>query len=427
MQIIVSDEVKSVIEMINDYHYDAYMIGGAVRDGVLGIESNDYDLCTNMPLERMKELFPQFVLMRENNHRNTGVIRINEKDIEISSFHGDTIEEDLSKRDLTINAMACDKDGNIIDPFDGLKDLANKKIRLVKDNGEALDIDPLRILRVLRFAAVYGFEIDSNTLEMIKKKRELLKNVAVERIYTELSKILVTDNASNIIRNNKEIFCTIIPALETSIGFKQNNPHHKYDLFEHTLHTLDNTPKDIDLRLASLFHDLGKPSTYFIDKEGIGHFYGHEKISTKLFIDFADLYKIPHKTKEKVSKLIYYHDYYLAEKPTTIRKFLRKFGVSEIESLFMLKIADKKGQNDDNSLELEELMRLRDLYLDEVNKSDLCISIKDLKINGYKLMEMGFFDKKIGIILKDVLDRVILEDLENSEDKIEEYVANSYR
>ena len=201
MQITVPKEIRQIIDNINSLGYEAYLIGGAVRDMILNIPSNDYDLCTNMPLDQVKELLPGFKLMKENNHRNTGIIKINSQEIEISSFHGKTIEEDLFKRDFTINAIACDKDGNLIDPYNGVEDIKNKTISLVDKSGSGIDIDPLRILRALRFQAIYDFSIDEDTKQVMTSKVELLDNVAVERIYNELIKILTSANPSKTIRD----------------------------------------------------------------------------------------------------------------------------------------------------------------------------------------------------------------------------------
>ena len=425
MRITIPKEIQQIIELINNHGYEAYLVGGAVRDRILGIDNQDYDLCTNMPLEEIKTIIPFFNIMRENDHRNTGIFRINDNEIEISSFHGDSLEEDLSNRDLTMNAIACDKDGNIIDPYNGVKDINNRTISLVKKDGEAIDIDPLRILRILRFKALYNFNIDTNTKTVILSKKELLNNVAVERIYQEFKKILLSNHPSIIIDDYKDIFCILIPELKESIGFKQNNPHHLYDVFNHTLKVIDNTPNNLALRMSALFHDLGKPACYKEDEKGIGHFLGHQFISAKIFENFANKYKIDSKTKDLVTKLVICHDQELSTKPVKVTRFLQKFGVEHIELLFKLKEADKKGQNYANE-ELEYLNKIKQLYLQR-SEEEICLTIKDLKINGRKLLEMGFFDKKIGIILRDVLEQVTNEQLVNEEEQIVSFVERKYK
>jgi len=421
MQITVPEEIRQIIDSINSLGYEAYLIGGAVRDSILDIPNNDYDLCTNMPLEQIKEILPRFRLMKENDHRNTGIIKINGEEIEISSFHGKTIEEDLSKRDLTINAIASDKDGNLIDPFNGIEDIKNKTISLVDKSGLGIDIDPLRILRALRFQSIYDFSIDEDTKQVITSKVELLDNVAVERIYNELIKILTSNNPSKTIRDNKETFCALIKELYITVGFKQNNPYHAYDVFEHTLKVLENTPNNKYLRLAALFHDLGKPKTYTEDEKGIGHFYGHEFISAKIFLDFAKKYKIDKKTTALVRKLIIDHDRTMSVKPTKINYFIKENGIEYVDLLYSLKEADVRGQNPDwIERRVLELKKEKEIYHEQIKK-EIPFTIRDLKINGNKLKELGIAGKQIGVILKDIHKKVLEEELENEEKALEEY------
>ena len=426
MKIIINPQVKEIMEMVESRGYDIYLIGGAIRDGLIGMDNNDYDLCTNMPLEMMNSLFPSFKIMRENNHRHTGVMHYNGLEIEISSFHGHNIIEDLSKRDFTINAIGANKDGNIIDPYNGVEDIKNKVIRLVDNSGMAIDIDPLRILRAIRFAAILDFKIDSNTKSVINSKKKLLHDVAKERIYNELIKILMSDNPSKEISENKEIFFEIIPELEVTNGFDQNNPYHVYNVFDHTMKVLANTPKDLYLRLAALFHDIGKPFVYSEDSKGIGHFIGHEDESKRIFNRFADTYRVDSKTKNIVGKLVEYHDKELSIKPVKMTKFLQRFGVDELERLFLLKEADIKGHNPDiEYYRLMDLYGTRKKYFDHLNTNP-CLSIKDLKINGRKLLEMGYEGRQISFILKDILTKVTEDNIKNDEEKLEDYVHKTY-
>ena len=426
MKITIPQEIKEVLERISNTSYHAYIVGGAVRDRLIGRPNDDYDLCTDMPLEEVKKLFPGFTIMKENDHRNTGIIRINGLEIEISSIRGNSLKEDLSKRDFTMNAIACDKDGNIIDYFGGVEDIQNKKISLVDKEGQGIDIDPIRILRALRFQGTIGFEIDQQSKEIITNKREKLNQVAPERVYKEVLIILTTDSAPSIIRDNKEIFTTIIPELKNSIGFQQNNDHHIYDVFEHTLKVLENTPNDPILRLAALFHDIGKPFVYVEDENKIGHFYEHAEVSAKIFKRFAEKYKMDLKTSQLVKKLIIYHDRELSTKSNRINKFLIDFGIEGLPRLLALKRADVKGQNPKYISRLEELDQIESLYRQRA-EAGTCLTIKDLKINGRTLMSMGFFDRTIGIILKDVLNQVADEKIENTKESLEEYVSSTYK
>lgn len=427
MKIAVPDFIKEILKTINDYGYEGYIVGGAVRDAIIGKDNDDYDICTNMPLEEINKIFPAFKIMKENNHRNTGIIKINDKEIEISTFKGNSLNEDLSNRDFTINSLACDVDGNIIDYFNGIKDINSKRISLVNKEGLGLEIDPLRILRALRFQGKLGFTISEETKQLIEDKSYLLNTIAPERILSEFIKMLNCTNFTDIIRNNKKVLCTIIPELEDSIDFNQNNRHHIYNVFDHTMKVIDGVPKDnFELKIAALFHDLGKPKAYTEDEYGEGHFYGHNEISCRIFADFARKYRMNKDMTKKISKLIYYHDYEPSIKPVKMKKFLLEFGIEDLPLLFRLKEADIKAQNPEYIYRLAELRKKEKLYKDLINSNE-CLSIKNLKINGSYLKEMGFYNEEIGIVLKDVFKRIIENQLENDEDKINEYITSKYK
>lgn len=418
--------VSEVINAINKSGYQAYLVGGAVRDAILNKDNKDFDLCTNMPLPKVKELFPSFVIMKPNNHRNTGVMRINGEEIEISEFRGKDIIEDLSNRDFTMNAMAMDKDCNIIDPFNGIESLNKKEISLIKKDGEAFEIDPLRIMRAIRMASKMNFNLDSNCKEQILSKKELLSTVPVERIYKELIQILVTSNPAKYIRENKEIFFQIIPELKEMDGFNQNNSYHIYDVFEHTMVVLENTSNNLYLRFAALFHDIGKPSTYTQDEKGTGHFYGHPAVSSKIFELVATRLKMDNRSKKEIAKLIDFHDYTLGRKKKSVYHFFDKFGTSGLDSLFELKEADIKAQNPEYSYRLEDLQEIKNFYLDFL-ASNPCLSIKNLRINGNILKEHGIGNKKISKTLEEILYQVKFNDLPNTEEDIIDYVDKKYK
>ncbi len=426
MNISIPLEIKQLMEQISNQSYHVYLVGGYVRDQILGRENKDYDLCTDMPLEEIKKLYPKFNIMRENNHRNTGNMRIGNLEVEISSMRGKDLREDLSERDFTMNAIAADKDGNVIDYFNGIEDIKNKKISLVKKNGEGIIHDPIRILRALRFQGTLGFTLEEETKKVLTERRYLINQSAPERAYQEIAKILCTEDATKIIREYSDIFCVVVPELQNTIGFQQHNPYHNKDVFEHTLAVMDNIPNTVELKLAALFHDLGKPYTYSTGEDGVGHFLGHANVSEKIFHDFAKRFKLDKKTESTVAKLVYFHERTLSTKPVKITKFLQSFGTQYLDSLFRLKEADIKGQNPALLSRLEELKKLEEVYKQKA-KDNPCLTIKDLKINGKTLIKMGFYDQKIGIILKDVLDKVTCDQLVNSEQSLTSYVENHYK
>jgi tRNA nucleotidyltransferase (CCA-adding enzyme) len=416
---------QTIIELltkINDCGYEAYLVGGAVRDAILNQPNNDYDICTNMPLHLIKELYPKFHLMKPNNNRNTGVIRLNGLEIEISEFKGNTIAEDLHNRDFTINAMALDKNGNLIDPYNGIESLQQKTISLIDKKGTALQEDPLRILRGIRIAAKMNFEIDQNCKTQMEYKKRLLVEVAVERIYRELIQILISDNPSHYIRDNISIFFEVLPELKSMHQFNQNNPWHIYDVLEHTLVALEHTEKNIFLRFAVLFHDIGKPSKYTIDKEGTGHFYGHPEKSGEMFLAIANRLKMDNKTKKLVSRLIKDHDSKLSKKSDKIYEFLKVNCFDYTLLLFKLKRADNLAQNPEKaSPVLEELDTTEQLYKEHMLRFD------NLELNGSKLVELGYSGKRIKLILDDVKKLVVTNRLPNDERIIMEYISRRHR
>lgn len=418
----VSENIIDILKEINKSGYEAYLVGGAIRDSLLGKENKDFDICTNMPLIEIKTLYPNFHLMKPNNNRSTGVMRINNLEVEISEFKGDSLLEDLSNRDFTINAIAMDKDSNIIDPFNGRESLVKKEISLIKKDGSAFLKDPLRILRAIRIAARMNLSIDEDCKKEMLKNKNLLDNVAAERIYRELIQFLVTDNPAQYIRDNIEVFFQILPELKTMYHFEQQNPWHIYDVLEHTLVVLENTPKNIYLRLAALFHDIGKPEKFFVGEDGKGHFYGHPETSAHIFDEISSRLKMDKKTKKMVRNLIEKHDMTLSRKPEKIYQFIKENGIDFVKLLFELKKADNKGQNPDLALPvLEDLTILEKIY------NECILVISNLQLNTDKITSLGIAKKRVKLVFDDVTKQIIQGRINNSEDEILSYIERKYK
>lgn len=424
--ITIPNEVKTIMKKIVEQGYEIYIVGGYVRDSIINRNNKDYDLCTNMPFEEIKEILPSFSAMRENDHRNTGTLRINNIDIEISTIRGNDISDDLKGRDFTINSIAVDSEGNIIDMIGGYNDIQNKIISLSDKTGKSLEVDPLRILRAIRFVGVLGYEIDEETYNHMLDKKDLLNTVAKERILIELNKIIMCENPSELFSKYYEILSVVIPELTDIKDLSQNNPYHIYDVFEHTMKALDSSERNLDLRYAILFHDTGKKESKTTDEDGIDHFYNHPKISTEKFIKFAHRMKMNKTSIERIKKLIFFHDVTLSTKSKSMNHFLKIFGSEDIELLFDMKLCDILGQNLDKIDRAELLEKLRKMYLDYLSTSP-ALKIKDLSINGRDLINMNFEGKIIGIILKDVLDQVGQENIGNNPEEIRNYITSKYR
>ena len=359
--------------------------------------------------------------MKDNDHRNTAIIRSKGLDIEFSTYRGKDLKEDLFNRDFTINAIAVDVNGNIIDYFDGVNSVSNKTISLVDSLGTGLVNDPLRILRAIRLALKHNFNIDDNTKKQMIDKKELLNDVAPERIFEELKKIIVSNNVDKYMDEYREIFFEIIPELKECNGFNQHNDYHIYDVYTHTINVVKNAPKNIYIRLASIFHDIGKPRAFKLDENQVGHFLGHANISNDIFKNFADKYKLDNKTKMIVSNLVLYHEDDLSSKNNKIYNFYKKFNMNRIEMLFDLKRADIMSQNQKYIARIEYINKLEEKY----------VAIRDkynsITYSGDDLISLGYTGKTIGLILDDVKRQIINNRLDADTESINKYVLKNYK
>lgn len=417
----IPKDLKKYMQLIIDNGYECYLVGGAVRDYLINVDNKDFDFCTNIPFDKLKNLIPNITIMKENDHRNTAIIRSNGLDIEFSTCRGKDLKEDLFNRDFTINAIAVDVNGNIIDYYDGVNSINNRTITLVDPLGTGLVNDPLRILRAVRLALKYNFKIDSNTKKQMIDKKELLNDVAPERIFEELKKIIVSDNADKYMDEYREIFFEIIPELKECNNFNQHNDYHIYDVYTHTINVVKNAPKNIYLRLASIFHDIGKPRAFELDEKKVGHFLGHANISNDIFKRFADKYKLDNKTKKVVSDLVLYHEDDLSSKNNKIYNFYKKFNMNRIEMLFDLKIADVMSQNPKYINRIEELKKMEAKYITVRDKYNL------ITYSGDDLISLGYTGKLIGLILDDVKRQIINNRLDDDNESINKYVLKNYK
>lgn len=417
----IPKDLKKYMQLIIDNGYECYLVGGAVRDYLINVDNKDFDFCTNIPFDRLKELIPNITIMKENDHRNTAIIRSNGLDIEFSTYRGKDLKEDLFNRDFTINAIAVNVNGNIIDYYDGVNSVSNKTISLVNPLGTGLINDPLRILRAIRLALKYNFNIDDNTKKQMIDKKELLNDVAPERIFEELKKIIVSDNVDKYMDEYREIFFEIIPELKECNGFNQHNDYHIYDVYTHTINVVKNAPKNIYIRLASIFHDIGKPSAFKLDENQVGHFLGHANISNDIFKSFADKYKLDNKTKKIVSDLVLYHEDDLSGKNNKIYNFYKKFNMNRVEMLFDLKRADIMSQNQKYIARIEDINKLEAKYVAVRDKYN------SITYSGDDLISLGYTGKTIGLILDDVKRQIINNRLDDDTESINKYVLKNYK
>lgn len=415
--------VIDIMETIEKHNYMSYLVGGSVRDILLNKQPKDYDIATSATPNQIKNMFSHVVLTGEKY--GTVTVVTDKGDAEITTLREDgiykdyrkpesvnftnNIIKDLSRRDFTINAIAFNIYDGLIDPFNGMQDITNKNIKTVGNPDDRLAIeDSLRMMRAIRFSCQLGFDIDKNTLSSIKKNHYLIYKISKERIRDELIKILTSDTPDYGINLLVEtgLMDYIIPELSKCVGFDQQNPAHNKNIFDHTLSVLKNVPNILVLRLAALLHDIAKPKTFSINGNGIGHFYKHYSIGADMSKDILMKLKFDNKTIEKVVILVKEHmtkTHGFNKK--SIKKLINRVGVENLDLLFKLQTADIIGSAP--PYDFNNIIQTKQ-QVEKILNEKQPLTVKDLDINGYDLMELGVKpSKEMGEILNNLLDIVL--------------------
>ena len=428
----IPEFVKSVLETLEAAGYEAWCVGGCVRDALLGRTPDDWDVTTSALPEETLRLFDRNAIPTGLQH-GTVTVRSGGRSIEVTTYRVDgeyrdhrrpesvtftrSLEEDLKRRDFTVNAMACSARGELRDYFGGQVDLQNRVLRCVGEPDQRFCEDALRILRGMRFAAVLGFEIDSDTADSIHRNCALLSKIAVERVWVELSKLLVGPDAVRILREYPDVLGVFWPEIPTMVGFEQKNPHHCYDLWEHSLHAMEAVPADLVLRCSALLHDIGKQNCFTEDEEGIGHFYGHGALSRELADAMLRRLKTSNEFRETVVRLVDWHDREIPRTERSIRRALRQLGEDEFRRLLKLKRADNLAQAPEDRCRVLEWDWAEEI-LEQLLAADACFSLKQLAVNGGDMMRLGIMGRPIGVILDTLLDDVVNGALPNERDTL---------
>ena len=424
--------VQNCIDLLEKAGFSAYIVGGCVRDSILGLTPSDYDMCTSALPEQTEEVFSDFSLvLAGKKHGTVGVITEGGV-VEITTFRTEgeyrdnrhpewvkfvpEIEGDLSRRDFTINAMAYSPTRGFADPFGGREDLKNHILRAVGDPIARFQEDSLRILRGARFAAKYELVPEKTTLDAMVQLRHLMDNLARERVFAELCKLLLSADTEDILRF-APILAAAIPELELMIGFDQRSPHHAYDLFTHTAHVTAGVPAELTLRWAGLLHDTGKIATFTTDETGRGHFYGHAKVSAELADRILHRLKAPTALREGAVELIALHMTKLPVEKKAVRRWLSKLGSDKMDALLKLQAADMGSKGTGHPEEFAQFDELKALVA-EIEAENSCLSLKDLAVNGYDLMNLGLSGREIGSCLNDLLGKVLDEQLSNEKEAL---------
>ncbi len=439
----IPERVKIVLNKLNEAGYEAYVVGGCVRDSLIGKTPKDWDICTNAKPEETIKVFKGFHIIPTGLQHGTVTIMVKGEGFEVTTYridgdysdgrHPDAVSftsslaDDLARRDFTFNAMAYSEDEGIVDLYDGVNDLREKRLRCVGNSVERFNEDALRIMRAIRFASVLGCEIEENTHNAMVELYKNLDKIAKERINVEFSKTLCGKTPMELLRKYEFIFSYIIPEIRNMVGFKQNNPYHIYDVWEHSLNVLNSVDVvDLPLRLAALFHDIGKPHCY-TEENGIGHFYGHGDKSVEIMETVLKRLKYSNEIIDEVLLLIKYHDVTISLSNKFIRKMLGKMSKETFEKLLLLKRADILGQsNIEREKRLSDIEKMKEM-LKNFKLEEECFSLKQLKLNGSDLIKMGFKPgKEMGLILNTLLKMVIEEEIENEYEVLKNFVEKRY-
>lgn len=436
MTIRLPEKVKYIIDTLRAAGYEGYAVGGCVRDSILGREPDDWDITTSAKPEQVKELFRRTV--DTGIQHGTVTVLLEKEGFEVTTYRIDgeyedsrhprevvftaSLEEDLKRRDFTINAMAYNDEEGIIDLFDGMGDMERKVIRAVGVAKERFTEDALRIMRAVRFAAQLGYQIEDETKEAIRELAPNLKHISAERVQVELVKLLVSPHPDELrVMYDTGVTKVVLPEFDRMMKTEQNNPHHCYNVGEHTLHSLTAVEADKVLRLSMLFHDMGKPEKKTTDENGVDHFHGHAQASAELAKQVLRRLKFDNDTIARVSRIVLYHDYKMALSAKSVRRGIHKVGEDIFPNLFAVKYADVCAQSDFQREEkLKELSELRRIYEEILDKGQ-CVSLKELAVNGSDLIVLGMKPgKEIGAVLARLLEAVLEEPELNTKGKLEE-------
>lgn len=429
MTIHLPKDVQCIIDTLNQQGHQAYAVGGCVRDSLLGVPPKDWDICTSALPEEMQQAFAGWHVVETGLKHGTLTVVLHHVPYEVTTFRVDgdytdhrhpdqvyfvqDVREDLARRDFTVNAMAYHPETGLVDAFDGQADLAAGIIRCVGEPERRFDEDALRILRALRFASTYNFAIEEKTAAAVHSLRGTLTGVAAERIRVELAKLLCGPGVGGILRTYADVIFQVLPELAPMWGFDQRTPHHRYDVWEHTVRAVESVPATEVLRLAMLLHDSGKPSAFTLDENGVGHAHGHPAVSADIAARALEKLRVDNATREQVLMLVKNHDYPLDTTPARLKRRLHQFGEEGVRQLIQVRRADMMGKG---TLTVEEINAYADglcKALDALLAEQPCVTLKNLAVRGGDILQLGVKGKAVGQCLEYLLQEVMEDRLAN--------------
>ena len=424
---LIPKDVRGCIDALENAGFAVYLVGGCVRDSYLGLMPHDFDLCTAALPEQTEAVFAgRKLVLAGKKHGTVGVVT-DSGVVEITTFRTEggyadnrhpqwvkfvpNIEDDLARRDFTVNAMAYSPTRGFADPFGGRADLDARILRAVGEPALRFEEDSLRILRGVRFAVRYGLVSEEQTLRAMFDLVPLMDNLARERVFEELCKLLPLVNGADLLRF-QPVLTQVIPELKPTVGFQQHSAYHAYDVYTHIAHVTAAVPPDLILRWAALLHDVGKPATFTMDEAGQGHFYGHAEESAAMADAILRRLKAPTLLRERVVQLIEQHMTKIEPEKRILRRRLSRLGSEALNTLLILQEADMGSKGTGKPREMEQFAQIREI-LAEIDAEHACLSLKDLAINGHDLMALGYSGREIGQCLNRLLEQVVDEKVPN--------------
>ncbi|MCF2618901.1 CCA tRNA nucleotidyltransferase [Oscillibacter valericigenes] len=438
----IPQPVREMLALLRENGHAPYLVGGCVRDLLRGAAPDDYDMTSGALPEEVMELFGAAahptglahgtvtlvrggVAVEHTTERRDGAYH-DSRHPESVTFT-DRIEDDLARRDFTVNAIALSPTGELVDPFGGQADLRAGVLRCVGEPERRFAEDALRILRLLRFASVLGFSVERETAIAARARKDGLRAIAHERVYAELNKLLCGEYVTTVLLSYPDILGVVLPELLPCVGFDQRNPHHCYDVWEHTARSVGAAPPTRVLRWTMLLHDLGKPSCFTQDADGIGHFYGHTAISAQLAEGVMARLHFEHALAQGVRAQLTCFDEMFPPERAAVHRLMARYGRETVWSLLQTKLADNAAKAPAGLERAQKPWREALLLYDELTAENACCSLAELNISGDDLLAIGFSGRSVGQAKKRLLDEVAAEKLENDRDALMHRAERLYR
>ena len=424
-----------VLQRLKENGFQGYVVGGCVRDSLLGRAPKDWDICTDALPEEMQRVFRDQHVIETGLKHGTLTVMYDHEPYEVTTFRVDgeytdhrhpdevrfvkNVVDDLARRDFTVNAMAWNPQSGLVDAFGGQEDLRAGVIRCVGEADRRFGEDALRIMRALRFASVYGFDIEAETAAAVHLLKDTLRDVAAERIRVELAKLLCGQGAGKMLREYADVFFAILPQLAPMHGFDQRTPYHAYDVWEHTVRAVENAPSTETLRLTLLLHDAGKPAAFTVDEQGVGHAHGHHRLSAEIAAEVLAYLRLDNATRDRILMLVEHHDWPLSTERTLLKRRLNRLGEEALYQLIEVQRADALGKGTEAAADVEARTEELRLALTALLAERPCVTLRDMAVNGRDLMAEGIaHGRQLGETLNWLLAEVLNERLPNEREAL---------